>query len=53
MKPKIGYLIDDNAGWDDEPTWHFYSEEDVPEYKIQGHQKGWKRIVYWELDDNE
>ena len=52
MQPKIGYLIDTNAGWDDEPTWQFYTEEDVPRWKIErANKKTYKRIVYWEIED--
>ena len=52
MKPKIGYLIDENAGWDEDPSWQFYTEEDVPSYKIQHRTKDLvKRIIYWEIDD--
>lgn len=47
MKPKIGYLVDESAGWGEPPSWTFYSEEDVPEYS-RNHRK---RIVYWEMDD--
>lgn len=52
MQPKIAYLIDENAGWDDEPSWQFYPENDVPRYKIEHRSKDVvKRIVYWEIDD--
>ena len=52
MRPKIGYLIDENAGWDDEPTWQFYPENEVPRYKIEhASKKSYKRIVYFEIDD--
>lgn len=52
MPPKIGYLIDENAGWDEEPTWKFYHENDVPRWKIENTRKGVvRRIVYWEIDD--
>ena len=51
--PKIGYLIDENAGWDDEdPNWWFYTEKEVPYHKIQHASKDRvKRIVYWEIDE--
>lgn len=54
MLPKIGYLIDENAGWDDEdPVWVFYTEADVPEYKIKAvNRKSYKRIVYWEVEED-
>ena len=53
MKPKIAYLIDENAGWDDEANWQFYTEEDVPHYKIEHARKDLvKRIVYWEIDES-
>ena len=52
MKPKIAYLIDENAGWEDNPNWQFYPEDDVPHYKIEHARKDRvKRIVYWEIDD--
>ena len=51
MKPEIGYLIDENAGWDDDPDWRFYSEQEVPHHKIEHARKDtFKRIVYWEID---
>jgi hypothetical protein len=54
MQPKIGYLIDTNAGWDDDPTWEFYPEKDVPLYKIEHRRKdAVKRIVYWEIEDDQ
>lgn len=52
MQPKIGYLIDNNAGWGDEPDWTFYTEEDVPAHMIRHTSTGRvKRIVYWEIDN--
>ena len=52
MQPKIAYLIDENAGWDAEPSWQFYAEKDVPQYKIEHRRPGRvKRIVYWEIED--
>lgn len=49
--PKIGYLIDENAGWDDDPSWQFYTEENVPQWRIENSNKrAVKRIVYWEID---
>lgn len=51
MKPKIAYLIDESYGWDEGPHWKFYSEDDVPSYKIEHATKdSYKRIVYWEID---
>lgn len=51
MQPKIGYLIDDNAGWDEDPNWWFYAEDEVPRHKIEHAPKAtYKRIVYWEID---
>jgi len=51
MQPKIAYLIDENAGWDEDPNWHFFLEADVPDWKIQYPSKDRvKKIVYWELD---
>lgn len=52
MKPKIAYLIDENQGWDNEPDWKFYLENDVPTWKIEhAHKKTYKRIVYWEIEE--
>lgn len=54
MTPKIGYLINDIDGWDDVDMyidWRFYTEKNVPEYKIRYPSKQVKRIVYWEIDD--
>lgn len=52
MKPKIGYLIDENAGWGDDPSWQFYREDEVPRWQIQNpRQDRVKRIVYWEIED--
>ncbi len=54
MQPKIGYLIDQNAGWDEDPTWQFYTEEDAPQWKIErANRKTVKRIVYWEIEETE
>ena len=51
MKPKIGYLIDQSAGWGDAPDWVFYEEDAVPHYKLEHASKEtYKRIVYWEID---
>jgi hypothetical protein len=49
MKPKIAYLIDENTSWDPEPSWEFYTENDVPRWKLETHAV--KRIVYWEVED--
>jgi len=50
--PKIGYLIDENAGWGDDPSWQFYTEEDAPQWRVESSNKSAvKRIVYWEIDD--
>ena len=52
MQPKIAYLIDENAGWDEDPTWQFYTEDNVPQWRITSARKGpVKRIVYWEIED--
>lgn len=54
MTPKIGYLIDENRGWDDEPDWKFYTERDVPRYMIEHARKGAvKRIVYFEIQEED
>ncbi len=51
MYPKIAYLIDENSGWDEEPNWRFYLEEDAPSWQIQRPYKDRvKKIVYWEID---
>ena len=52
MTPKIGYLINNNDEWDDVDMysdWQFYTEENVPEYKIRYPSKQVRRIVYWEI----
>ena len=52
MRPKIAYLIDENASWDNEPNWQFYTEENLPSWKIEhADKKTYKRIVYWEIED--
>lgn len=53
MKPKIGYLINDNYGdWCDEPDWRFYTEDNVPRHEIEHPiSDKVKRIVYWEVED--
>jgi hypothetical protein len=53
MLPKIAYLIDENAGWDNEPSWQFYTENDVPSWadRCSGISSKVKRIVYWEIDE--
>lgn len=52
MQPKIAYLIDDNTGWLNEgPDWKFYTEDDVPQHRIKN-KGGWKRIVYWEVEED-
>jgi hypothetical protein len=55
MQPKIAYLVDENAGWDGDPSWKFYTEADVPEYIISSHWRGGKvkRIVYWEIEEEK
>ena len=56
MLPKIAYLVDENAGWDEDPSWKFYTEKDVPEYIISSrwHRDGRiKRIVYWEIENDD
>ena len=54
MKPKIGYLIDDNASWDEHPNWWFYTEDEVPRHKIEHARKGSvKRIIYWEIEESD
>jgi hypothetical protein len=52
MQPKIGYLIDENTGWDEDPSWKFYAEKDVPEHILLSRwrlDEKVKRIVYWEV----
>lgn len=54
MLPKIAYLVDENAGWGEDPTWQFYTENEVPQYKIEHARKGAvKRIVYWEVLEDD
>lgn len=54
MQPKIGYLIDENAGWGDDPSWQFHTEADVPQYRLKyGRSDRVKRIVYWEIPEDE
>jgi hypothetical protein len=54
MQPKIGYLIDENAGWDNDPTWQFYTEKDVPRWRLEHARKdSYKRIVYWEIEETD
>lgn len=53
MTPKIAYLIDENAGWDDTPSWQFYAENDPNFFRSmlqEGDKKNYKRIVYWEVE---
>lgn len=51
MNPKIGYLIDESAGWGDARYWQFYEEDAVPYHKIKHAPKEtYKRIIYWEID---
>lgn len=53
MQPKIAYLIDENTSWDNEPSWQFYTEADVPCWAGFGGaiSAKVKRIVYWEIDE--
>lgn len=52
MKPKIGYLVNDNWLDSDNPEWVFYTEDNIPHYKIEHASKdSYKRIVYWELEE--
>lgn len=44
---KIGYLVDQNKGWDDEPDWKLYEENEVPRHYLESEKT--KRIVYFEL----
>jgi hypothetical protein len=53
MQPKIAYLIDENAGWDEDPSWKFYTEGDEPPW-ADGYTaipSKVKRIVYWEIEE--
>jgi len=51
MTAKIGYLIDNNAQWDEKPEWTFYEEQDVPRWKIEhASVESIRRIVYWEVE---
>jgi hypothetical protein len=55
MQPKIGYLIDENTSWDEDPNWKFYAEKDVKDVPEHILLSRWrldekvKRIVYWEV----
>ncbi len=52
MKPKIAYLIDEGTHLGEPADWKFYSENDLPSYKIQHARKdSYKRIVYWEIEE--
>lgn len=44
---KIGYLVDENGGWDDEPSWKFYEENELPSFETK-----YKRIVYSEIEND-
>ena len=50
--PKIGYLIDENTSWDNEPSWQFYTEADVSSWADRrgAISSKVKRIVYWEVE---
>ena len=49
---KLGYLIDENDDWiGGDPDWVFYSETNVPRYKIEYTSSKVKRIVYMEIED--
>jgi len=52
---KIGYLIDENVGWDDDPEWRFYDEAsgNIKLYNRGVHKSRVKRIVYAEIPDEE
>jgi hypothetical protein len=55
MQPKIGYLIDENTSWDEDPSWKFYAEKDVSEHIPLSRwrlDEKVKRIVYWEVQDD-
>ena len=52
MQPKIAYLVDENTSWDEDPSWQFYAEKDVPERILSSRwrlDEKVKRIVYWEV----
>jgi hypothetical protein len=54
MQPKIAYLVDENAGWDEDPSWKFYTENEIPEYILLSRWQSAgkiKRIVYWETEE--
>jgi hypothetical protein len=54
MRPKVAYLIDENVSWDNEPSWQFYPENDVPQWRLGSAPKhAVKRIVYWEIEDDQ
>jgi hypothetical protein len=52
MKPKLAYLIDEGSHFGDPSDWKFYTEVEVPSYKLEHASSGTiKRIVYWEIED--
>ena len=52
MNPKLAYLIDEGSYWGEPADWKFYTEDNVPSYKIEhADSDKVKRIVYWELEN--
>jgi len=53
--PKLAYLINESESWDpDEVDWRFYTEKDVPHWKLEYNAPRTnrvKRIVYFEIDE--
>ena len=53
MQPKIAYLVDENYFSDEDPSWKFYAENEIPDNLPHwSRTEKIKRIVYWELEDD-
>jgi hypothetical protein len=50
VSPRIGYLVAEIAGWDNERSWKFYTEEEVPDYMLRNSNFEVRRLVYWEIE---
>ena len=53
MQPKIAYLIDQNVGWDEDPIWQLHTQEPDNRWKAAHGNIAYKRIVYWEVPEDE
>jgi len=50
MQPKIGYLLKERIGWDDEPSAiEFVKENELDRFEVRKKV----RIVYWEVPEND